>query len=234
MNELRTLNNKGIKEFEKYLHGGAIGEPPFSLLNSSTCSKQIPGANSIQTQDFSNRFEFGKYLNKLLDGLDSTAIAHDKGLWTWLALHFFDQLCPKDVDGQRKVFKSYAYVLSAEFRHYYRHLVRTPYILFRDHGTNSRVLLMAPLHKRGELSEQIISRQNIIARKSIMEAVDTLYYDSERQTFKRGAAGRGKPGTVDRLVGVLQQFELTYDLHVMNGEQIVGLLPKEFDKFINN
>ena len=228
---VRCLNEKGIKEFSRYLENGAKGIPPFNILSSSETSEDLPWPVSIEHNNFSDRFEFGNYLKDAFKDCDQQAISHRKGLWSWLGLYYFDSICPLDTAGDRKVYKAYSYILSGEFRHYYRHFIRTPYILVRDHGMNSRVLLRAPLFKRGELIEQIASRQNIVGRKSVMEAIDQLYYDLKTDKPKRGVAGRAKPGTVDRLVGILQQFELTYDLTFINGNQILNLLPAEFARF---
>jgi len=39
------------------------------------------------------------------------------------------------------------------------------------------------------------------------------------------------PGTLYRFIDVIQQLDLTYDLYSMNGEEILGLLPPEFDRW---
>jgi hypothetical protein len=36
---------------------------------------------------------------------------------------------------------------------------------------------------------------------------------------------------VRRLVAVIQQFDLTYDLYAMTADQILTLLPPEFDRW---
>ncbi|GAB4476624.1 MAG: hypothetical protein OHK0044_22590 [Burkholderiaceae bacterium] len=46
---------------------------------------------------------------------------------------------------------------------------------------------------------------------------------------KPGASAIDRPGSVRRFVRVLQQLDLTYDIHGMSGKAIVDLLPPEFD-----
>ena len=79
--------------------------------------------------------------------------------------------------------------------------------------------------------EQLAARQRIIGNRAIVEAVQKLYYDATKGTFRKGTAGRNRPGTVDRLVAVVQQLECTFDLHTMSGGRIMGMLPPEFDKW---
>ena len=229
--KVKILNENGIAKFLEYIENGARGIPPFNIITSPDTSEDLPWDSYVEHNNFSDRFEFGQYLLEALKNCDQQVIAHHKGLWTWLALYYFDSICPLDSNGERKLFKAYSYILSGEFRHYYRHFIRTPYILVRDHGTFARVLLRAPLFKRGELIEQIASRQKIVGRKSVMAAIDSLYYDQKSDKPKRGVAGRNKMGTVDRLVWVLQQFELTYDLTFISGNEILKLLPAEFARF---
>jgi hypothetical protein len=65
------------------------------------------------------------FLVNLLERYDPHIISYNRGLWTWLAALFFDQLAPADVEGKRSLRRPYVYVLS-ESRIYYRHLVRGP------------------------------------------------------------------------------------------------------------
>jgi len=41
----------------------------------------------------------------------------------------------------------------------------------------------------------------------------------------------GHPGTLYRFIDVVQQLGLTYDLYSMTGDQILQLLPSEFDRW---
>ena len=59
-----------------------------------------------------------------------------------------------------------------------------------------------------------------------------LYFDEERGRPKVGAAVKTKkPGTLRRFVDVIRQFDLTYDFYSMTGQEILALLPAEFDRF---
>jgi hypothetical protein len=167
---LRRLNETGIAQFAEYLQQGATGAPPLHLLSHPDTSEPLAVTAKLVQRDYLNRYEFGRDLAMRLGSLDPSTISNDRGLWTWLALFLFDQLCPPAPDGKRKLDKQYRYILSSDYRHYYRHLVRTPWQLSRDHGPNSRFLLLAtndgaaPLRRRGDILEQLGGTQSIIRR----------------------------------------------------------------------
>ena len=228
---VRALNDEGIQKFEQYLENGAIGGIPSDLLSDDETSYEPPWTASVERKEFADRFEFGEYLNTALKDCDQREISHHRDMWTWLALFYFDQLCPADAKGSRKPYKSYRYVYDHNYKYYYRHQVRTPYALVKDNGQSARVLLRAPLNRHGELVEQIASRQKIAGCGSVMDAIDGLYYDEELEKAKLGVTTRNRPGVILRLINILEQFETTYDLHSMSGEEILEMLPHEFDKW---
>jgi hypothetical protein len=63
-----------------------------------------------------------------------------------------------------------------------------------------------------------------------MEAATELYLEQCGTESKRGAASR-IPGGVFRFAAVLNQFAKVWDLYAMEKEQILDLLPGEFDRF---
>lgn len=110
-------------------------------------------------------------------------------------------------------------------------MLAAPYRLLQLHGANARVFLYGPLPEHGDFSEQLASRMQIISNRALIEAVDKLYFDTGSEGAgrpKRGALTRTRAGNLRRLVTVIQQFDLTYDLYAMNSSQILNLLPKEF------
>jgi len=122
-------------------------------------------------------------------------------------------------------------VLSDDYRKYYRHLLAGPCRLLQVHGTYSRVFLYGPLTQHGDFSEQLASRTERVSNRALIEAVDALYFDSDAEGGgrpKRGALTRTRAGNLRRLVAVMDQFDLTYDLYAMSSQQILDLLPKEF------
>lgn len=235
-NKLRKLNEEGIRRFAEYIADGANGPAPLDLLTdpqtSEPLSKEvIPGSGM-----FTNRYEFGVYLNTLLRDLDPAVIANDPGIWSALALFWFDRLCPVAASGDRTTREQYRYILSADYRHYYRHLVRSPWQLVRDHKVNAQFLLIAPreqqdpLSVHGEILEQFGGRQQILASKPIIQAANRMYFDQQKQRPRTGVAGSGR-GSARRFGLVLRQLDLTYDPACMSDSSLITVLPDEFEKW---
>lgn len=235
--EFRKLNETGILEFREYVRGGAVEDAPVGLLNNPATSSPLehridePGSGL-----FENRYMFGLYLRTLLRKLDPARISGDSGLWSGLALFWFDRLCPRKADGSRETREEYHYILSPDYRHYYRHLVRSPWQLVRDHGEASRFLLISPqkqphpLSVHGEILEQFGGRQQVLRSRPIIRAASRLYFDEETERPRRGVAGNGR-GSARRFGLVLRQFDLTYDAEKMSENAFVKMLPDEFERW---
>jgi hypothetical protein len=231
---LRRLNETGIAKFSEYLREGATGTRPVHLLVHPDTSEPLADSIKLVQHDYPNRYEFGRDLAMRLGSLDPSVISNDRGLWTWLALYLFEQLCPPGADGKRKIDKQYRYILSSDYRHYYRHLVRTPWQLSRDHGPNSRFLLLAtndgadPLRRHGDILEQLGGTQGIIRSRPIIAEASRLYSDPLSGRPRKGAAGKGG-GSIRRFSRVLRQLDLTFDPEYMPLGGLSALLPTEFD-----
>jgi hypothetical protein len=64
-----------------------------------------------------------------------------------------------------------------------------------------------------------------------MAAAATLYFDYKKNKPKFGAIPKNKPGTLYRFIDVIQQLDLNYDLYSMSRDEILDLLPQEFNKW---
>lgn len=242
---LRLLTEQGLGDFKAYL-STLRADPsvpvPSDLLTSPLASRPWPGAETlVARQTFGNRFDFGRYLSDTLAGIERREISRNHSVWTWLALFYFDQLCPADAHGRRVPLSDEAYILPSkyDFRGYYRHLVRTPWLVVSDHGEYSKVLLIpasarasetTALRVRGEIIEQVASRQAVLGNRRIVEAVYRLYFDEAAGRPARGTGGSGG-GSPRRLALVLQQLDLTFDLGSCEAGKLINLLPSEFERW---
>lgn len=234
MTTLRVLTDQGTTEFRAYLRRvreGAAEPPPFELLNSPGGSAELPVVIWIEQAHLATKQAAAEYLNALLKPLDPRQVIRNAGLWSWLALFFFDQLAPPNRDGSRKLLKENLYAYSENPRLEYRHLLYGPYRVHQLHGENARFLFNKPVSVWSDLEEQLGGVQEIIRAPQGLSVVANLYYDPAQDRAKRGVTNRKKPGTVRRLRTVIQQLDLTYDLYSMKAEEILGLLPPEFDRF---
>ncbi|WP_234685704.1 hypothetical protein [Bradyrhizobium monzae] len=232
----RKLNDEGMSRFSEYLTSGANGSAPVELLNDPSTSDLVDAPVKMSQRQFPNRYEFGRELSMRLGALDPVRISGDRGLWTGLALFWFDQLCPAGADGKRALDKEYRYILSVDYRHYYRHLVRTPWQLFKEHGPNSRFLLMSAtdstdsLRRHGDILEQLGGTQSIIRSKAIIAEAASLYSDPITGRPKKGAAGKGG-GSIRRFARVLRQLDLTFDPELLPAGGLSRILPDEFSSW---
>lgn len=231
---LRKLNDEGVRKFSDWLDAGAPGDAPMNLVENPETSEPMVDAIVTGTGMFDDRYEFGVYLKSLLSRLDAAAISGDRNLWTTLALVWFDRICPRRGDGTRDVKEHYRYVLSNDYRHYYRHLIRSPWYLVRQHGENARFLLVAPQQKdnplsvHGEILEQVGGRQQVLASRPIISAACRMYLDPATGRPRKGVAGSSR-GSARRFGMVLRQLDLTYDAEIMTEDGLIGILPGEFD-----
>ena len=235
--QFRKLNTIGIGRFREFLRDGAVGPAPLDLLTNIETSAPLSHKISPGTGDFADRHMFGIYLKSLLKDFDPQAISGDAGLWDGLALHWFDRLAPMQSNGQRTLRKEYHYLLSSDYRHYYRHLVRSPWQLVRIHGEAARFVLIAPresahpLSVHGEILEQMGGRQQVLGSRSIMKAANSLYLDPAKGRPRTGVAGNSR-GSARRFGMVLRQLDLTYDPAGMEDGAFIGALPTEFDRWM--
>jgi hypothetical protein len=230
---VRTLTEEGIRSFREYLanlRGGVTVKPPRELLTDAYGSAKLQTNVGIERRQFRTRLDAAAYLYERLRSLSSSGIESDVPFWSWLSLYYFDQLCPMRKDGSRRVGEDCRYILDLDYRRYYRHLLLGPYIVYRLYAGNIPLLLWEALDQMGEAYRELSCRQNLYSNRGVIEAANTLYYDEKRAQLKRGAAVRTpKAGSLRRFIDVVQQLDLTYDLHSMTGEQVLSLLPSEFD-----
>jgi len=229
---LSRFTPAGLEEFVKWIRLGASGTVPRDLVADPLYSEPLPGALPVYDGTFQDRFEFGEYLVDLLRAFDQQSISFDRGLWSWLAAFYFEQLAPRDHSGNRALRRDYVYALS-ESRTYYRHLVRAPWFLVGTHGDACRFLLYArkddpaPLSRQSYLLDQLAARQFVISSPTLIAAAGRLYSDPRTGMPTRGAGAKGS-GSPRRLALIANQLSLTYDIHAMPVDRFLKLLPDEF------
>lgn len=183
-------------------------------------------------QDVATRWHLGAWLVRTFGAADDRM---DSGAWSWLTLYLFETLCPEK-DGTRKLREDARYLLEAgDYRKAYRHLLTGPFLLMQAHREDAesvRGLLATSPDAPGEVYEQLAARKYTVTSRAVVQVATCLYLDQTTFKLKRGAGGSAA-GSPRRLSEVLQQFDLTYDLQEIPAARLLGLLPKEFGRFIN-
>lgn len=231
---IRRLNDNGLAEFERYVERlreeGDVPIPDWLLIDDRT-SEALDVSVDLGQNDFESRYELGAYLCSCLGEIDMYSFIGDRGFWSWIALFWFDLLCPEK-NGKRRPLKYYNYVLSADYRHRPRHAIYMTWQLVDRYGEHARFLLSKSVPTRGELIEQLMARQDLLSSEGVMVLASELYSDLNTGGFKRGAASRKSGGCVSRYVAWLQQLDNTYDLFLATADDLKEMLPSEFKRFL--
>lgn len=235
---IRTFNEEGINEFERVIgeiRCNNLKDIPEDLLFTHQYSDIYEPIIGIQMVDYINKNELVPYIVEQLNLKSNKSLYFDKGLWSWLTAFYFNNICSVDGSGKRKVNESAFYVLKdpKNYTKYYRHLLAYPSRLYSELGDSSKIFLIGTFQKRGEITEQFGAYQEIALNKGILDAANLMYWDENTANVKRGAAGKGS-GSARRLVRIIRQYQMTYDLNSMKGKDIVELLPPEFAKWSYN
>jgi len=237
MSELRRLNEQGIPEFTHFLQAieadGSVPVPLEILANPGT-SEELPVKLEVEQRTFTNRMGVGQYLYEVFSQGAALRLDRDPGVWAWLALFYFDQLCPSKTDGTREVREHVRYVPSGHAWRYYRHSLAGPYLIYkayRDMPQRARIVLYDSLDTLSDFVEQLASRQDFVQNTAIIEAATLLYFDEQRGRPKRGQSPKEhRPGTLRRFVDVVNQLDVTWDLFSLSGRELLRMLPAEFDR----
>lgn len=233
---VRQLNEVGITRFDEYIKRLAaepVEPPTFHLLSSDETSAPLAATADVEDRPFDSKRDMAEHLIARLAGLERAQVDYNAGLWSWLSLLYFNQLCPVDADERRNPKNEALYIPTRHGWTYYRHLLACPYRLLRLYPTYARVFMHGPLYQHADITEQFASRMEIITNPHMVEAIDRLYYSTSANAPKRGATTRTRPGNARRLVDVFWQFHLTHDMYAMSADNILHLLPQEFDRWRN-
>jgi hypothetical protein len=237
MAEVRRLTDAGIERLSAFIDSLKGDEPldyPAEILTDPQTSEPIGCLIEIEQRRFGSRFEAARYLDGKLSDSGLRDVERDQGLWAWLSLFYFEELCPADEAGRRKPGERARWIPEVRnYQRYYRHLLAGPYRIFRAHRDSpvrAMALLCNPLDKPGDIVEQLASRQEFVTNRAIVEGATKLYVDPRTKRPRRGAGGKGD-GSPRRLADVLWQFDVAWDLYAMTTDSLLHLLPAEFDRF---
>jgi hypothetical protein len=235
---IRKFTDEGIEQFRRYLaelREGATSPPPFHLLNDPVTSKPVNDEIQIENREFATRLELAQYLDDALVEFESDSIETDVFLWSWLSLVYFDQVCPVQKEGIRKPGRDYRHILEPGYPNGHRHLLCGPYMVYSVYGLGAdltKLFLWTPLHMESRFHHQLAVRQTLITNRGVLEAAHQMYFNEKEGSPMRGALGeKSSPGTLLRYIDVIQQLDLNYDLYSMTGEEVLQLLPAEFNQW---
>jgi len=179
------------------------------------------------------RLELGRELYKYLgSGQVLESFSRDPLLWNWIAAALLPHLLG-DPANLSLIGAMDRWILSPRSFRYYRHLCAGAFFAFEAHAAapeRAMALLCQDITSPGEIVGQIQATEDL-AYSVGAEVATKLYYDAATQTIKPKAGGKG-PGSARRLAAsYLNQIRVTVDFKGMSADEILDILPSEFDHF---
>ncbi len=242
---VRSFNNQGMDSFraflDRYQSGDARVEEAEEIARSSRFSDLVEPRIEINIPRICTKRELAAlvcdgFVKAQYNELPTRISERNRGIWTWLAAVSFHLIRSRSIRQGKPNLRDYSYyILSDSGLRYYRHRVAGPariHWLFRDQPRDARLFLSSEIDQVSEFEERLAVTVRYISNRELMKAADALYFDPKTFRHKRGAvSGAGRPGVLRRFMAVIDQIDMTYDLHSMKADQILELLPREFDRW---
>lgn len=234
MINMRRFNEEGIEAFRDFLANLKLDPKAAipAILEDDRYAIEWDTPVPLSPEPFESRLSFAMWLDKAVQAVGVQISLVDIGLWSWLSLLLFDQLCPRHSDGSRRVGAFARYVPEpSNFRRRYRHLLSAPYGIFqlhRDEFTRTNVVLAGALDKPGELAEQISARADFVSSAGAMSLATYLFIDQATGKRRKGASGTAAA----RLGKLVNQYRRTWDFDMIDAVEFARALPKELRRFV--
>lgn len=230
--KIRRFNAAGLAQFGQYLtERKHVEAPPRHLLDDPRYTEIGPVDGDLEPQAFDNKFDLGIAVCSSITRQHVPKLLRDEAVWPWLSLFYSDSTMPHK-NGVWFLGDSSRHMLGAnkaawkEYDHYHRHLVRGAVQSVFQFNDLARVLMGKP-SEHTKVEEQLLSRKvgsSFAYSRPLIELIHRLYWDGPKGRLRKGAAGTNAGGVV-RLVDVLRQIDVTYDLPSLSVEQLYALLP---------
>ena len=233
--KLKTLTNFGLSKFRTEI--GKLRETPETSLKDTVL--KIPGTTetvrsgtTLPIPSDIAKSEYGRLLADAI-GPDFDAIAN-VGVWSWIALQHFDQLNPIKDNGERVSYDPDRFILNTP-RSPYRHLAWQCWWAMSSFGDNGAFLLDPPKpsanplsYQGGEIMGQLGANQLTTANEGMVSFAIRLFAEPGTTRRKKNVSGTTTSVSVRDFVRVSQQFNLTFDLKVMDVDQLLSLYPERY------
>ena len=245
VHELTSDGIAAAKAWLSALRGGVSFPFPEAILTSPPYAQPVEPEIYVNRRKFSTRRDAGIYFIRLLAPLGHAQVINNPYLWSWLGMFYFDEVVRKDTNGNPNLGRDtdIAYVIdpapgpdagrSATRR--YAHRLMLAYEIYRQHGENAWFMLDEPINSLRDFTQRLVAAQELFRSKGIVPLAHTLYVNPDTRRLKPNTVNYSRanapPGSLPRLIDVLNQLYMTYDVYGMSAEQLLPSLPSEFDRF---
>lgn len=233
---LRQFKKSGIEAFRRFLASCRENpkEPvPIDLLESDEHTTLIEPVIEVESQNFTIKRDAAEYLHKELSALAPDEVRRCPGLWTWLSLMYFNEVCPAS-SVSRKVRNDYTYIFVPDsMRETYRHILFICWNVLHLSPDHNRLFLHSKISQLDKYTAEVFKRLYLTRIPCIFEVLDRLYWDDESGKPVTGivAPRNIRPGNLmHRLPTRIRQLEETYDLQSLDADQLLEILGDEFQQ----
>ena len=214
---------------------------PFpGLLSDPAYVEPVEPEAYVESRPFADRREAGQYLGERLASIAEAGLATDPAMWSWLGMFFLDEMHRQDAATSRRIgeFTEATYLIDPathDSRDKSHHRLLIAYDVWTRHGEDAWLLLNDPASSMSQFTLRLVQSPEVFRSRGIVKLAHMLYADRGTGRLREGARGMSRatapPGSLPRLFVVLQALSLTYDVYGMTAEQLLPLLPAEFDRF---
>ena len=244
---VHELTPRGIKSAKAWLSALRSGSDipfPSDILTAESYARPVHPEIYIDDIDIKTRRDAGRYLVRKLAPMGEARVIDNAYLWSWLGMFYFNSLVRKDADGNINLGRTpdIAYVIDpdasgerwGESRRYANRLMLA-YDIYRQHDENAWFMLEESVSSLSRFTLRLASAPELFRSAGIVDLAHLLYADLKTRKLKEGTTGDSRatapPGSLPRLIDVLAQLYMTYDVYGMTAEQLLAILPSEFDRF---
>ena len=226
---LYQFNAHGLETF-KQVFFNEVDESSLDPVGFAYASA-VPGTLPFTVRHYPTAKAMAQAVLDAMGHAKVLALLPNAGLWAWLTFVMRDQLIKRAEDGSWRAGELHLWYPSRpdDWLKSQYHLVRMPVQLLRSFGNTADHLLCGPPSTRPIVRQRLTSQQDMF-NETFQRAARLLYYDDSTGTLKRGAGGDGG-GSARRLAAVRKQLAVTWALEDLTPQQILALLPPEFDRF---
>ena len=242
---LHSFTPEGLEFASEVLDLVRQGESPSftELLEIPRYSLPFYPAVEVEIRDFQTRREVGESLSASFEaaGIDDRAIIEEHDVWSWLAMRC---IAPKNEDDKVDLGRTanMAYVLDPKRetgqnlpRAKWRNFMRLSYEIYAQHGEGAWLMLNERPRSLSQFTMRLAQAQELFRATGIVHLAHMLYSDRGTGRLKPNSMAPQRstapPGSLPRLIDVLNQLYVNYDVYGMDAERLIELLPSEFDAF---
>ncbi len=234
------LTPEGMRIARNYLRGvreNGWTPLPTGLLTDHTYAQPLQSDVSVEERSFTSRREAGQYLAERLEPLGPARVGGNASLWSWLGMFYLEQIAHDSGRGSGTYAEIAHLILPEEHdsRDRSHHRLMMAYDIWTLHGEEAWLLLDQSVGSMSQFTLRVVQSPEIFRSKGVVQLIHSLYADRSTGRVRKGALGSdtasAPAGSLPRLIHVLNQLSMNYDVYGMTTDRLLHLLPSEFDHF---